>query len=277
MSPTASSEQRVFSRMRQLNVPTSSKIALEAWKEKQNWEDVLSSPLGSSSEISKSLEVGQKRIKQVHMPSKKFVSSKGKKGNLIETKKEVDEKQACTTSMPMKLGNEKVQYLQKASKKSMRVSDWQTMRNNKFQWAMHSRQRSRESRQEDHLDHISRRASDKSSKVNEVCLITSLHKKNKKLVLQQKLQDSKSRQIERLQTMGLKEKKDITKEKDVQDKRHHLEAERLQRIVEVQQRKDGTKVRQEEERKKCYCNSRGSSHRTCLEERSLEKGSTRKR
>lgn len=249
MSPTASSEQRASSRERQLNVPTGSKTALEAWKEKRNWEDILSSPLSSSSRVSRSPGPGRKSTERVRVLHDKLMSPERKKRSPLETKKEVDGKQARATRIRMELENEKVQRLQKTSEKLSRVSEWQAVRSNKLRGGMHARQQRGESRHEAHLAQIARRASDESSKVSEVRFITSLNEENKKLVLQQKLQDSESRRAERLQTLRLKQKEDIAKEEAAQERRRQLEAERLQRIAEVQRRKDEAKARREEERK----------------------------
>lgn len=249
MSPTASSEQRASSRERQLSAPTGSKTALEAWKEKRNWEDILSSPLSSSSRVSRSPGPGRKSTERVRVLHDKLMSPERKKRSPLETKKEVDGKQARATRIRMELENEKVQRLQKTTEKLSRVSEWQAVRSNKLRGGMHARQQRGESRHEAHLAQIARRASDESSKVSEVRFITSLNEENKKLVLQQKLQDSESRRAERLQTLRLKQKEDIAKEEAAQERRRQLEAERLQRIAEVQRRKDEAKARREEERK----------------------------
>ena len=249
MSPTASSEQRASSRERQQNVSTGSKTALEAWKEKRNWEDILSSPLSASVRTSRSPGPGRKSTERVRVLHDKLMSPERRKRSPLETKKEVDGKQARATRIRMELENEKVQRLQKTTEKLSRVSEWQAVRSNKLRGGMHARQQRGESRHEAHLAQIARRASDESSKVSEVRFITSLNEENKKLVLQQKLQDSESRRAERLQSLRLKQKEDIAKEEAAQERRRQLEAERLQRIAEVQQRKEEAKARREEERK----------------------------
>ncbi|KAG0561411.1 hypothetical protein KC19_9G062600 [Ceratodon purpureus] len=249
MSPTASSEQRASSRERQQNVSTGAKTALEAWKEKRNWEDILSSPLSGSVRTSRSPGPGRKSTERVRVLHDKLMSPERRKRSPLETKKEVDGKQARATRIRMELENEKVQRLQKTTEKLSRVSEWQAVRSNKLRGGMHARQQRGESRHEAHLAQIARRASDESSKVSEVRFITSLNEENKKLVLQQKLQDSESRRAERLQSLRLKQKEDIAKEEAAQERRRQLEAERLQRIAEVQQRKEEAKARREEERK----------------------------
>ncbi|XP_024389117.1 uncharacterized protein [Physcomitrium patens] len=249
MSPTASSEQRASSREKQLSVEKGAKTALEAWKEKRNWEDILSTPLSRSSRVSRSPGPGRKSTERVRVLHDKLMSPERKKRSPLETKKEVDGKQARATRIRMELENEKVQRLQKTTEKLTRVSEWQAVRSNKLRGGMHARQQRGESRHEAHLAQIARRASDESSKVSEVRFITSLNEENKKLVLQQKLLDSESRRAERLQSLKLKQKEDIAKEEAAQERRRQLEAERLQRIAEVQRRKDEAKARREEERK----------------------------
>jgi hypothetical protein len=247
MSPTASSEQRAVSREKEFT--SISKTALDAWKEKRNWEDILSSPLSSSSRISRSPGPGRKSTERVRVLHDKLMSPERKKKSPSETKNEVDGKQARATRIRMELENEKVQRLQRTTEKLSRVSEWQAVRSNKLRGGMHARQQRGESRHEAHLAQIARRASDESSKVSEVRFITSLNEENKKLSLQQKLQDSETRRAERLQSLKLKQKEDIAKEEAAQERRRQLEAERLQRIAEAQRRKEEAKGRREEERK----------------------------
>lgn len=249
MRPTASSGHRVASREKEQNFPLSSKNALEAWKEKRNWEDILSSPLNSGPRMSKSPGPGRKSTERVLLLHDKLMSPERKKKSPSETKKDVDEKQARATRIRMELENDKVQRLQRTTEKLSRVSEWQAVRSNKLRGGMHARQQRGESRHEAHLAQIARRASDESSKVSEVRFITSLNEENKKLSLQQKLQDSETRRAERLQSLRLKQKEDFAREEAAQERRRQLEAERLQRIAEAQRRKEEAKARREEERK----------------------------
>lgn len=249
MRPTASSGQRVASREREQNLPVSKSPSMEAWKEKRNWEDILSSPLNIASRVSRSPGPGRKSTERVRVLHDKLMSPERKKKTPTETKKEQEEKQARATRLRMELEMEKVQRLQRTTEKLTRVSEWQAVRSSRLREGMHARQQRGESRHEAHLAQIARRASDESCKVSEVRFITSLSEENRKLSLQQKLQDSETRRAERLQNLRIKQKEDYAREEAAQERRRHLEAERLQRIAEAQRRKEEGKARREEERK----------------------------
>ncbi|KAJ7564334.1 hypothetical protein O6H91_02G013300 [Diphasiastrum complanatum] len=227
----------------------STRSALEAWKEKRNWEDILSSPLRTSSRTSRSPMTGRKSTERARVLHDKLMSPERKKKSPLEMKKEVDEKHARATRIRRELETERAQRLQRTAQKLNRVSEWQAVRSTKLREGMHARQQRVESRHEAHLAEIARRASDESSKVSEVRFITSLNEENKKLSLQQKLQDSEVRRAERLQTIRIKQKEDVAREEAALERRKLLEAERLQKIAETQRKKDEAQARREEERR----------------------------
>ncbi|XP_024529909.1 uncharacterized protein LOC9660323 [Selaginella moellendorffii] len=229
---------------------SSNPAALEAWKEKRNWEDILSSPLGNVPKASASPGGGgRKSTERGRVLHDKLMSPERKKKSPMEMKKEVDEKQARATRIRRELENERALRLQRTTEKLNRVSEWQAVRSTKLREGMHARQQRGESRHEAHLAQIARRASDESSKVSEVRFITSLNEENKKLSLQQKLQDSEVRRAERLQSLRIKQKEDVAREEAAMERRKLLEAERLQRIADTQRKKEEAQARREEERK----------------------------
>ncbi|KAH9331731.1 hypothetical protein KI387_003839, partial [Taxus chinensis] len=229
--------------------PLLTRTSLDAWKEKRNWEDILASPLRSSSRTAHSPIVSRKSTERVRVLHDKLMSPERRRKSPLDMKKEADEKHARATRIRRELENERTQRLQRVSEKLNRVTEWQAGRNSKLREGMYARQQRGESRHEAYLAQIARRASDESNKVSEVRFITSLNEENKKLSLRQKLQDSELRRAERLQNIKIKQKEDIAREEAVLERRKLLEAEKLQRLTETQRKKEEAQARREEERK----------------------------
>uniref|UniRef100_A0A1D1YPV0 S phase cyclin A-associated protein in the endoplasmic reticulum n=1 Tax=Anthurium amnicola TaxID=1678845 RepID=A0A1D1YPV0_9ARAE len=223
--------------------------SMAAWKEKRNWEDILRSPMRSSTRVSHSPGMGRKGMDRARGLHDKLMSPEKKKKTTLDMKREAEERHARAMRIRNQLENERVQRLQRTSEKLNRVNEWQTVRSLRLRERMHARHQRSESRHEAYLAQVARRAGDESSKVNEVRFITSLNEENKKLMLRQKLHDSEVRRAEKLQVIRTKQKEDMAREEAVLGRRKLLEAEKLQRIAETQRRKEEAKVRREEERK----------------------------
>ncbi|KAF5734128.1 hypothetical protein HS088_TW16G00570 [Tripterygium wilfordii] len=223
--------------------------SLDAWKEKRNWEDILSSPFRVSSRLSHSPGMGRKSSERARTLRDKLMSPEKKKKTALDLKKEAEERHARALKIRSELENERVQKLQRTSEKLNRVNEWQAVRSMKLREGMYARHQRSESRHEAYLAQVVRRAGDESSKVNEVRFITSLNEENKKLMLRQKLHDSKLRRAEKLQVMKTKQKEDMAREEAVSERRKLIEAEKLQRIADMQRKKEEAQVRREEERK----------------------------
>ncbi|KAF2311241.1 hypothetical protein GH714_021134 [Hevea brasiliensis] len=206
---------------------SSSWKSMDAWKEKRNWEDILSSPFRVSSLLS-------------HSPEKK------KKKTALDLKKEAEEKHARAMRIRSELENERVQKLQRASEKTNRVKEWQAVHTMKLREGIYAHHQRSESRHEAFLAQVVRRAGDERSKVKEVRFITYLNEENKKLMLHQKLHDSELRRAEKLQGIKTK-KKDMARKEAVLERRKLIEAEKLQRVAETQREKEEAQVRREEE------------------------------
>ncbi|OWM65248.1 hypothetical protein CDL15_Pgr008838 [Punica granatum] len=222
---------------------------MDAWKEKRNWEDILSSPLRVSSRISYSPGLSRKSAERARILHDKLMSPEKKKKTAMDLKKEAEEKHARAMRIRSELENERMQKLQRTSEKLNRVNEWQAVRNMKLREGMYARHQRNESRHEAFLAQVVRRAGDESSKVNEVRFITSLNEENKKLILRQKLQDSEMRRAEKLQVMKIKQREDLAREEAVLERRKLIEAEKLQRLAETQRKKEEAQVRREEERR----------------------------
>ncbi|KAE8699922.1 Detected protein of unknown function [Hibiscus syriacus] len=222
---------------------------MDAWKEKRNWEDILASPFRVSSRVSYSPGIGKKSAERLRTLHDKLMTPEKKKKTPVDLKKEAEEKHARAMRIRSELENERVQKLQRTSEKLIRVNEWQAVRTMKLREGMYSRQQRSESRHEAFLAEVVRRAGDESSKVNEVRFITSLNEENKKLMLRQKLQDSELRRAEKLQVMKSKQKEDMAREEAVLERRKLIEAEKLQRLAEIQKKKEEAQLRREEERK----------------------------
>lgn len=223
--------------------------SMDAWKEKRNWEDILSSPFRVSSRLSYSPGMSRKSAERLRTLHAKLMSPEKKKKTALDLKKEAAEKHARAMRIRTELENERVQKLQRTSEKLTRVNELQAVRTMKLREGMHARQQRGESRHEAHLAEVVRRAGDESSKVNEVRFITSLNEENKKLMLRQKLHDSELRRAEKLQVLKTKQKDDMAREEAVLERRRLLEAEKLQRLAEIQRRKEEAQLRREEERR----------------------------
>ncbi|CAN4086285.1 unnamed protein product [Withania somnifera] len=223
--------------------------SMDAWKEKRNWEDVLSTPHRVSSRFSHSPGSSRKSAERARTLHDKLMSPEKKKKSAIDLKKEAEEKHARAMRIRTELENERVQKLQRTSEKLNRVSEWQTVRSMKLREVMYARHQRSESRHEAYLAEVVRRAGDESIKVNEVRFITSLNEENKKLILRQKLHDSELRRAEKLQVLKTKQKEDMAREEAVLERKKLIEAEKLQRLAETQKKKEEAQVRREEERK----------------------------
>lgn len=222
---------------------------LDAWREKRNWEDILSSPFRVSSRISHSPGLSRKSVERARVLHDKLMSPEKKKKTTVDLKRDAEEKHARAMRIRSELENEKMQKLQRTSEKLNRVSEWQAVRNMKLREGMYARHQRSESRHEAYLAQVARRAGDESSKVNEVRFITSLNEENKKLILRQKLHGSEMRRAEKLQFLKIKQKEDSAREEAVLERRKTIEAEKLQRLVETQRKKEEAQVRREEERR----------------------------
>lgn len=224
--------------------------SMDAWKERRNWEEILSSPFRVSSRVSHSPGMSRRSAERARILHDKLLSpEKKKKKTAIDLRKDAEEKHARAMRIRSELENERVQKLQRNSEKLNRVNEWQAVRNMKLREGMYARQQRGESRHEAFLAQVVKRAGDESSKVNEVRFITSLNDENKKLMLRQKLHDSELRRAEKLQVMKTKQKEDMAREEAVLERRKLIEAEKLQRLAETQRRKEEAQVRREEERK----------------------------
>ncbi|KAI4335932.1 hypothetical protein L6164_014527 [Bauhinia variegata] len=223
--------------------------SMDAWKEKRNWEDILSSPFRVSSRTSYSTGMSRKSTERVRTLHEKLMSPDKKKKTSLDLKKEAEEKHARAMRIRSELENERVQKLQRTSEKLNRVNELQAVRNMKLREGMYARHQRSESRHEAFLAQVVKRAGDESSKVNEVRFITSLNEENKKLMLRQKLHESELRRAEKLQVIKTKQKEDLAREEAVLERRKLIEAEKLQRLAEMQRKKEEAQARREEERK----------------------------
>ncbi|XP_044484679.1 stress response protein NST1-like [Mangifera indica] len=223
--------------------------SMDAWKEKRNWEDILSSPFCVSSRISHSPGMSRKSVECARNLCDKLMSTEKKKKTALDLKKEAEEKHARAMRIRNELENERVQKLQHTLEKLNRVNEWQAVRSMKLRECMYARHQRSELQHEAFLAQVLKRAGNESSKVNEVRFITSLNKENKKLMLRQKLHDSELRRAEKLQVLRTKQKEDIAREEAVLERRKLIEAEKLQRLALTQRKKEEAQVRREEERK----------------------------
>ncbi|XP_071903989.1 uncharacterized protein [Coffea arabica] len=223
--------------------------SMDAWKEKRNWEDILGPPHRVSSRFSHSPGMSRKSAERARVLHDKLMSPDKKKKSALDLKKEAEEKHARAMRIRNELESERVQRLQRTSEKLNRVNEYQAERNMKLREVMYARHQRGESRHEAFLAQVVRRANDESSKVNEVRFITSLNEENKKLMLRQKLHDSELRRAEKLQLLKTKQKEDMAREEAVLERKKLLEAEKMQRIADIQRKKEEAQVRREEERK----------------------------
>ncbi|KXG36620.1 hypothetical protein SORBI_3002G363800 [Sorghum bicolor] len=222
--------------------------SMDAWKEKRNWEDILKSPVRSS-RVSHSPGVGRKVTDRARVLHDKLMSPEKKKRSALDMKKEAEEKHARALRIRSQLESERVQRLQRTSEKLHRVNEWQAVRSSKLREVMNARHQRGESRHEAYLAQVAKRAGDETTKVNEVRFITSLNEENKKFLLRQKLHDSEMRRAEKLQVIKTKQKEDTAREEAVLERRKFLEAEKMQRLAEIQRKKEEAIFRREEERK----------------------------
>lgn len=223
--------------------------SMDAWKEKRNWEDVLSSPFRVSSRVSRSPGMRTKSVDRARMLHDKLMSPDKKKKTAVDLKREAEEKHARALRIKSELDNERAQKLHRNSEKVYKASEFHAVRKMKLREGIYARHQLSESRHEAFLAQVVKRAGDESSKVNEVRFITTLNEENKKLILRQKHHGSELRRAEKLQVIRTKQKEDMAREEAVLERRKLIEAEKLQRLAETQRRKEEAQARREEERK----------------------------
>lgn len=223
--------------------------SMDAWKQKRNWEEILTSPYSSSSRYSHSPGMSRRSTERARILHDKLMSPEKKKKTSLDLKKEAEEKHARAMRIRNELENERLQKLQKSTKKLNRVNEWQAVRSSRLREGMYARHQRSETRHEAYLAQVAKRAGDESTKVNEVRFITSLNEENKKLMLLQKYQDSELRRAEKLKDMKSKQKEDMAREEAVLERKKLVEAEKLQRLAETQRKKEEALLRREEERK----------------------------
>ncbi|XP_047337958.1 S phase cyclin A-associated protein in the endoplasmic reticulum-like isoform X2 [Impatiens glandulifera] len=223
--------------------------SMDAWKEKRNWEDILTTPLRTSSRFLHSSGISRKTTERARILHDKLMSPDKRKKTSLDLKRDADAKHVRAMRIRSELENGRVLKIQRNSEKVNRVSEWQAVRSMKLREGMYARHQRSESRHEAHLAQVVRRAGDESSKVNEVRFITSLNEENKKFILRQKLHDSEVRRAEILQVMKSKQKEDVAREEAVLERKKLIEFEKLQRLTEIQRRKEEAQLRREEERK----------------------------
>ncbi|KAJ9560219.1 hypothetical protein OSB04_005379 [Centaurea solstitialis] len=231
------------------NVNGTSYKSMDAWKQKRNWEDILTSSHSASSRFSHSPGMSRKSMERARILHDKLMSPEKKKKTALDLKKEAEEKHARATRIRNELENERLQKLQRSTKKLNRVNEWQAVRSTRLREGMHARHQRSETRHEAYLAQVARRAGDESTKVNEVRFITSLNEENRKLMLIQKYQDSELRRAEKLKDMKSKQKEDMAREEAVLERKKLVEAEKMQRLAETQRKKEEAQLRREEERK----------------------------
>lgn len=244
--PTFMSER---DKERRNNVNGMSFKSMDAWKQKRNWEDILTLPYSVSSRFSHSPGMSRKSMERARILHDKLMSPDKKKKTALDLKKEAEEKHARATRIRNELENERLQKLQRSTKKLNRVNEWQAVRSTRLREGMHARHQRSETRHEAYLAQVARRAGDESTKVNEVRFITSLNEENRKLMLIQKYQDSELRRAEKLKDMKSKQKEDMAREEAVLERKKLVEAEKMQRLAETQRKKEEAQLRREEERK----------------------------
>lgn len=90
--------------------------SMDAWKQKRNWEDILTSPYAST-RFSHSPGMGRKSTERARILHDKLMSPDKKKKTSLDLKKEAEEKHARATRIRNELENERLQKLQKSTKK----------------------------------------------------------------------------------------------------------------------------------------------------------------
>lgn len=128
--------------------------SMDAWKEKRNWEDILKSPVRSSSRVLHSPGIGRRANERARVLHDKLMSPEKKKRTAVDMKREAEEKHARATRIRNQLESERVQRLQRTSEKLNRVNEWQTVRSLKRREVMTARQQRGESRHEAYLAQV---------------------------------------------------------------------------------------------------------------------------
>ncbi|MED6221115.1 hypothetical protein PIB30_051254 [Stylosanthes scabra] len=216
--------------------------SLNAWKEKRNWEDILSSPFRVSSRMSYSPSIGRKSAERVRTLHDKLLSPEKKKKTATDLKREAEEKHARAMRIRSELENERVQKLQRTSQKLNRVSEWHAVRHMKLREGMHARHQRSESRHEAYLAQVAKRAGDESSKRRR---LIEAEKLQRLAEIQRKKEEAQiRREEERKASSAAREARAIEqlRRKEERAKAQQEEAELLaqklaERLIESEQRR----------------------------------------
>eukprot|EP00899_Mesostigma_viride_P016574 jgi/Mesvir1/24918/Mv16903-RA.1 len=172
-----------------------------------------------------------------------------KKKTPLETKRAVDEKQARATLLRRQRDAERQARHQRMADRLRDISERQALQEMRVRQAIREKEARSGARHEAHLASISRKAGLESTKVSEVHFITSLVNENKKLSLQQKLEDGEARRLEQLAALRQRQREDSAREEAAQERRRQLEEERRARLEENQRKKEAARIKREEEKR----------------------------
>lgn len=213
-----------------------SKNAVEAWKEKRNWVDILATPRGPA-QSNRSQASDRKHAKHVQVLDDEPRSQEVKKtlgSDLLEV-----EKQGRSAKTRMHLDVERVYQMQRDSEKQHHEDEWQSVRSNRIREGLDGYQRRVESRQGGYCD---QRANIGSGRVS---VTSSQHEEDKKVCFQQ----NHNSDMQRTEKMKTEQRQDLAREEAAQERLRVLEAQKKKRLADAQRRKQELKARREEELK----------------------------
>mmetsp|Transcript_21231 Transcript_21231/g.59005 ORF Transcript_21231/g.59005 Transcript_21231/m.59005 type:complete len:1188 (+) Transcript_21231:285-3848(+) len=214
---------------------------IQAWKAKRNWGAILvENPTGSE-------DTGRwRRCSQLH---RKLMSPDRKKKTPQETKKMVDEKQASAQERRLRIESERLAKLAKAEAGRQAAAQVEAERLQALVQDISERHQRSAAQRLAHLDKVSRKAGDQVKKVREVAFIQELTKQDRKMEIQERLEEGEARRQERLAAVRERQKDTDLAMEQAQERRQRLEEERRERLARKEEKKAAAQAKLLEDRR----------------------------
>ncbi|KAK9829067.1 hypothetical protein WJX72_003735 [[Myrmecia] bisecta] len=221
--------------------------ATEAWKEKRNWSEILDQHGDGGGGIGGVGGGGLQKGRTLHQLL--MSPERNRRKTPAQIKALIDEKHARAQRLRDERETQRMARLAQAEAVRQAVQTSQADVVERKRADIDERQaRSAELRQA-HLAEIRLKAGDETKKVHEVLFITSLQTQDRKLSLQQRLQETEQRRRQQLAKIQQRQRETEVAMQGAQERRHQLEAERRERIAGREKRAAAAAAKLEEERR----------------------------
>ncbi|ESN99928.1 hypothetical protein HELRODRAFT_192651 [Helobdella robusta] len=184
----------------------------------------------------------------VHVYEK--LSSPSRKRSVIESKQQLDEKQAKAAELREKSLQERGENLRVLRKKVEEIQAWKTELLNQARQAMEDKLRRAEEKRQIMLQIKVKKAHEEDAKASEIAFINTLEAENKKLQISSKHEVSKARLQDMQEVRQRRHEEKAAKEAAAEERRRALENERITRLQKEMQDKHQQHQQRQQEKEK---------------------------